>query len=381
MENFVIYNPVKLHFGKDVVHKLGDAASAIGKKALLVYGGGSVKANGAYDQTVKSLKEAGVELVEYNGIRSNPIIEDVDKAAELARKEQIDMIVAVGGGSVIDSAKYISISTPAGHSGWDFITGDKKPKEAIPLLAVLTLAATGTEMNPVAVVQNNREKKKAGFGHPLMFPKHSFLDPSFTTSVPGDYTAYGVVDLIAHALEAWFGEGDTSLTDRFIISIIQEALDYGPALMDDPENYQLRAKIMYAATMALNGLTHQGKKSGDWGVHDIGHNMSVLWDVPHGASLSIAFPVWMELQKNRIPERISELGQALFQTADVDDTIRQLKTFFSRLGSPVKLAEAGVETGEEAQKELLDNMRANKANGIIHKLSDEDYQFISEKVM
>ncbi len=373
-DQFVIYNPVKLHFGKQVVEKLGKAASSLGKKALLVYGKGSVKRNGAYDDTVESLRKAGVEIVEYQGIKPNPIVEDVDKAAELGRKEGVDMVVAVGGGSVLDSAKYIAITIPAANSCWGYATGKIKPKAALPILGVLTLAATGSEMNPLGVVQHDKEKKKIGYGHPLMFPKHSFLDPSYTTSVPADYTAYGIVDLVAHALEGWFGEGDASLTDRFIVSIINEAIEYGPRLMADPENYELRSKIMFAATMALNGLTNQGKKTGDWGVHGIGHAMSVLWDIPHGASLSIAFPAWLTLQQNRIPNRIEELGYATFQTNTVDDTIRAMKNFFRELGSPVSLAEAGVNAGEEAQQELLEVMRINKVDGNVHKLSDDDYQ-------
>ncbi|MFP4064854.1 MAG: iron-containing alcohol dehydrogenase [Bacteroidales bacterium] len=381
MENFVIYNPVKVHFGKDVVSKLGEAAIPLGKKALLVYGKGSVKRNGAYDQTVSSLSEGGVEIVEFDGIKSNPVIEDVDKAASLGRSENVDMVVAVGGGSVIDSAKYIALTIPVDHSGWEFATGNKKPSGALPIIAVLTLAATGTEMNPVAVVQSDKEKKKVGNGHPLMFPKHSFLDPSFTRSVPKNYTAYGIVDLVAHALEGWFGEGDATLTDRFILSIIREAMDYGPELMKDPENYQLRAKIMFAATMALNGLTAQGKKSGDWGTHGIGHAMSVLWDIPHGASLSIAFPAWMKLHRERIPERLIKLGEGLFGIKDADETIRRFEEFFASLDSPLKISGTDAPTGPEAKEELLEVMRINKVSGFCHKLSEEDHRILVDSMM
>ena len=166
---------------------------------------------------------------------------------------------------------------------------------------MLTLAATGTEMNRFAVVQNNQTKEKLGYGDPLIYPKESFLDPSYTISVPANYTSYGITDLIAHSLEAFFGEGEASLSDRFVYAIIHEALDNGPLLMKDPENYLLREKIMYAATNALNNLTFYGRKSGDWGVHSIGHVLSVLYDIPHGASLSIAYPAWLRLHQDRIP--------------------------------------------------------------------------------
>ncbi len=374
MENFILYNPVKLHFGKNVLESLGYAASLLGKKALLVYGKGSVKTNGAYRQTIESLQAAGISCFDYEGIKPNPIIEDVDKAAALGREKKVDMVIGLGGGSAIDSAKVIAITIPADHSGWEFIEGTKKPKMALPVIAVLTLAATGTEMNPVAVVQHDALQKKSGYGHPLMYPKYSFLDPSFTTTVPANYTAYGIVDLIAHALEAWFGEGDASLSDRFVASIIREAMDYGPALMDDPTNYDLRARIMYAATCALNGMTLPGRKSGDWAVHGLGHCLSVKWDVPHGASLSIAYPAWLTIQEKRIPERIIALGKALFDVSTTGETIQHLTAFFASLKSPVTLRDAEIVMKDADTSSLFEIMRKNKVNGLAHKLTEADYK-------
>ncbi len=381
MEKFILYNPVKLHFGKGVTQKLGKYAPDYGKKALLIYGKGSVKKNGSYDQVIRSLSEAGIEIVEYAGIKPNPVVEDADRAADLGRSEGVDMIVAVGGGSVIDSAKYISLGIPAGHSCWDFATGKRKPAASLPLLGVLTIAATGSEMNMFGVIQSDKEKRKIGYGHPLMFPKHSFLDPSFTISVPADHTAYGIVDLVAHSLEGWFGDGEASLTDRFIVSILKEAVEYGPALIRKPADYRLRAKIMFAATMALNGLTSTGKKSGDWGVHAIGHCMSVLWDIPHGATLSIAFPAWMKLQKERIPERIDRLGREVFGTSGPGKAIEAFENFFSFLGSPLKISETGKGSGNTSQKELVEVMKINKAGGYVHELNEEDYSFLAKEMI
>lgn len=374
MENFRIYNPVELHFGSGVVRKLGAIASGYGKKALLVYGKGSVKENGSYHQTLRSLLEAGIEVVEYDGIKSNPIIEDVDAAAALGRKEGVDLIIAVGGGSVIDSAKIIAITIPVGHSGWEFLDGPEKPKKALPLLSVLTLAATGTEMNAAAVVQSDARQKKIGYVHKLLYPRHSFLDPTFTCSVPASYTAYGIADLIAHTLEAWFGEGEASLSDRFIIAIIKEALKYGPALMKNLEDYELRARIMYAATCALNGMTVPGKKSQDWGVHGLGHTLGVKWDLAHGATLSIVYPAWLKLHQERIPERINELGSALFGCETVDDTIYKLEYFFKLLGCPVTLAEAGIKCSQKDKEDLFGIMKLNQVDGLHHKLSEQDYR-------
>jgi alcohol dehydrogenase YqhD (iron-dependent ADH family) len=377
MENFILHNPVALHFGKGVVNKLGKSASEFGKKALVVYGKGSVKSNGSYHATIESLRNSGIGIVEYSGIKSNPIIEDVDQASLLARKSNCDLIVAIGGGSVIDSAKVISITIPVDHSGWDFVIGAKKPESAIPLIGVLTLAATGTEMNPVAVVQHDGLQQKIGFGHKLMYPKHSFLDPTFTQSVSANYTAYGIVDLIAHSLEVWFGEGDASLSDRFIVAIIQEAMKYGPELMNNLNDYDLRARIMYAATCALSGMTLPGRKSGDWGVHDIGHNLSVIWDTAHGASLSIAYPAWLKLQKERIPERITALGTALFNCDNANDTIYRLEHFFKLLGSPIRLSDTGSNLGKADAEKLAGLMIKNEVNGMCHKLSEEDLRTIA----
>lgn len=373
MENFILFNPVKVHFGRGMVDGLGKTVSKYGKRVLLIYGGGSIRKNGIYDQVMAQLSKTGAEVFEYPGIRPNPLIEDVDKAAALGRDNKVDVVLAVGGGSVIDSAKIISITIPVNHSGWDFIKGKAKPKSAIPLISVLTLAATGTEMNRFAVVQNNKTKEKLGFGDPLTYPKESFLDPSYTTTVPPDYTSYGITDLIAHSLEAFFGEGEASLSDRFVYAIIREALDNGPLLMNDPGNYVLREKIMYAATNALNNLTFYGRKSGDWGVHSIGHVLSVLYNVAHGASLSVAYPAWLRLHKDRIPGRIAELGINLFQTTTADQAIECLESFFISIKSPVRLSEIGIDAkikGEEIYQTLL----SVKAGGNHHPLKAEDYR-------
>ncbi len=256
MKNFVAFNPTKLHFGRGVVTDLGTHASQLGKHALLVYGGGSVLKNGSYQDVLDQLHKHHIKVTEYSGIKPNPLVNHVDEAALLGRNKGVDMVVAVGGGSVIDSAKIIAICIADGFDAWRVMTGRDRPISSVPLIAVLTLAATGTEMNAVSVLQNNETKQKIGFRNDLMYPVHSFLDPAYTLSVSADYTAYGIVDLVAHSLEAWFGEGDASLSDRFVLSIIQEAIEFGPALMKDLENYDLRARIMWAATNALNNTDY-----------------------------------------------------------------------------------------------------------------------------
>jgi alcohol dehydrogenase YqhD (iron-dependent ADH family) len=376
MENFIASNPTSLHFGKNVLSGLGLAAKETGKKALLMYGKGSVLKNGSYNQVIEQLKLHKIEFIEYTGIKSNPVVEDVIEAANIGVKHDVDFIVALGGGSVIDSAKITAIAIAESVDPWMIMKYRHKPKNALPLIAILTLAATGTEMNPVAVLQNHATGEKLGFGNPLIYPKHSFLDPEFTTSVPPSYTAYGIVDLIAHSLEAFFGIGDATLSDRFVEAIIKEAFEYGPKLMTNLNDYDLRAKIMWAATNALNGLTSYGKKSGDWGVHSLGHILSLLYDTPHGASLSIVYPAWLKYMKSRIPERIETLGEHLYSSKDADKTISKMETYFSLLGSPVRLSEIGID--KSMKGEILEQMNKNKSSGMVHALEDIDRETILE---
>jgi alcohol dehydrogenase YqhD (iron-dependent ADH family) len=370
MINFIAHNPVKLHFGKGVVKNLGSSAAGLGKKALLVYGGGSVLRNGSYHDTLEQLKAHEIAVTEFNGIRPNPRVEDVMDAARLGRDAGVDMVVAVGGGSVIDSAKITAICISENCDAWELMKGQYQPKEAKPLIAVLTLAATGTEMNAVAVLQNGATMEKIGYRNDLEYPAYSFLDPSYTQSVPADYTAYGIVDLVAHSLEAWFGNGKATLSDRIVLSVIKEAMEYGPMLMKDLENYELRANIMWAATMALNNTTIYGRVSGDWGVHALGHVLSFLYDTAHGASLSIIYPAWMQVMKEKAADRIIQLGQELFGADTVDETSAALKAFFKSLGSPVSCQEAGID--ESKKEEILELMNRNRAQGMNHKLSNEE---------
>ena len=235
MKNFTINNPTILHFGKDVLKDLSKAANEFGKKILLMYGKGSVIRNGYYQSVVDILRKENFTITEYSGIKPNPIVEDVEKAVETGIKNEVDLIIALGGGSVIDTAKTTGVCIPENLNPWDVVKNKILPSKSLPVITILTLAATGTEMNPYAVIQNNRTNEKIGFGFPIMFPKHSFLNPEFTYSVPEDYTAYGITDIIAHASENFFGNGNSPLADRFAASIIKEAMYYAPLVLDEPE--------------------------------------------------------------------------------------------------------------------------------------------------
>ncbi|MFH0756061.1 MAG: iron-containing alcohol dehydrogenase [Bacteroidota bacterium] len=374
MRNFIAFNPTKLHFGKQVVNELGSAAVTLGKHALLVYGGGSVLRNGSYGDTLAQLNSAGLQVTEFKGIKPNPLVDDVRRAAKLGKESGADLLVAVGGGSVIDSAKIIAVCMSGDYDAWDVMKGKHASLTSLPLIAVLTLAATGTEMNGTSVLQNPETREKIGFNNEVMYPVHSFLDPAYTQSVPPDYTAYGTVDLIAHCLEAWFGNGDATLSDRFVLSIIQEAMEFGPALRKNPDNYELRARIMWAATTALNNTTLHGRQSGDWGVHALGHVLSFLHDTPHGATLSIIYPAWLRTMRVRAKERIELLGSGLFGTSGVEDTIQRLTELFITLGSPVRCQDAGI--AKNARREILELMNQTRAGGIHYNLTEAEREEI-----
>lgn len=377
MENFTFYNPTTVHFGKGVLGNLVQTLSDYGTRVLMVYGQSSLKHSGLYDRVRASLEKAGLLVFEYSGIRSNPIVEDVEAAASLGRLNKVDMVLAIGGGSVIDSAKAIALTVPVSHPAWDFFTGKAAPAKGLPIITILTLAATGSEMNSIAVISNKAEKLKAPIRSPLAFPKHSFLDPEVTMTVPRDYTAYGVADLMAHCMEAWFGAGDCPMSDKLIMGIINEAMEAGPPLLNDLQNYALRARIMYAATLALNGITLQGKISGDWGVHAVGHILSLLYDVPHGASLTIVYPAWMRLFKNLIGSRISDLGSGMFgEKLDADQAIGRIEDFFLSLGCPVKLRDLNIQN--PSMNEIVESMETGKVNGMNMRFGEGDYRRLVE---
>lgn len=378
MENFTIYNPVKLVFGKNVIDSLPNAIKEFGNNVLIMSGKNSIMENGIYEKVTDLLKKSNISYSLYSGIKSNPIVDDVVKAIAQARFENSKVILAIGGGSVIDSAKVVSICINENLNPWDVMTGKVKPSSSVPLISVLTLSATGSEMNQYAVLQNDETKQKIGYGSPLMFPKYSFLDPQFTFSVSREYTAFGITDIIAHALEAFFAKGDSVLSDNFIASIIKETMANAQKVLLEPHNYEYRANIMLASTCALNGITAYGKaSSGDWGVHDIGHILSVMYDIPHGASLSIAYPAWLKLMTDRIPERISTLGKLIFDTTDIDSTIEQFEMFFKSIISPVRLSHLGI-TNREA---IIKIMEKNKVCGFNLKLTSDDYGILVDFMM
>lgn len=384
MENFSYYNPTKIIFGKNEVDRIGSEAKIVGSKAIILIGKGSAKKSGLYARVVSSLNMNGIKSVTYEGIKSNPTFEDADEAVALAKEFKVDMVIAVGGGSVIDSAKAVAMGYYVEHSVWDFYLQKEKPEKALPLINILTLAATGTEMNSSTVLQDTSGGMKKGYSSPLIFPKLSILDPSLTYSVPAGYTAYGVADLIAHCLEVYFGKAESPLSDYYIASILKLATVYGPKVIENPEDYDARANIMWLATNALNGSLVNGKGNGDWGSHLFEHTLSVLFDIAHGAGLSIVFPAWMKHFSPQFETKLAFLGRMVFDINEGTEKeqasvfIKKLEEFYASIHTPIRLSEVNI-TRTDKDK-ILENLKLNNASGRVYSMCPTDHEMILEKM-
>ncbi len=385
MENFKYYNPTKVLFGKDVLEQFCNEITPNGKKALLIIGKNAVKASGLYARVVSLMNICGISHYTYEGIKANPIVQDADEATALAKEKKVDMVIAVGGGSVIDTAKAVAIGYYVNHSVWDFYTQKAaKPTQALPLFTILTLAATGTEMNSGSVLQDDASGMKLGYSAPCMFPKVSFLDPALTLTVPSNQTAYGISDLISHALEQFFGKGDSPLSDLYTAAVIKLAIQYGEKLILNLQDYEAREQIMWLATNALNGTLKAGKNAGDWGVHDFEHTLSVLYDIAHGAGLSIVYPAWLRHQQPKINAKLAFLAKEVFGVDASNETlaanifIQKLENFYSTIGTPVKLSEAGIFPSQ--RNTILANLILNKVNGSVYTLNETDYAQLLDRM-
>lgn len=379
MENFERYNPTKLVFGKDVIDTIGADISLLGKKALIIIGKDSVKRSGIYARLISLLNIAGVSHHTFEGIKSNPIYQDADEATKQAKHFNPDCVIALGGGSVIDTAKAVCMGYFVEHSVWDFYLQKTKPQKALPLFCILTLAATGTEMNPFTVLQDTEGGSKRGFSSDLLYPKLSYLDPSFTTTVPANYTAYGVADLMAHALEQFFGYGNAPLTDLHTAAVLKLAVEYGERVHNHPDDYEVRANIMWLATTALNGSLTAGKNSGDWACHGFEHSLSVLFDIPHGAGLSIVFPAWLKHNCLKFEEKLAFLAKHVFglsgsTKSQATACIDQLELFFTRINTPTRLSQVGITT--DSKDLILANFKQNRVSGLVYKLTEDDHAAI-----
>ena len=364
MQNFVLHLPTKILFGKDTIANIGPETAAFGQKVLLVYGSGSIKQNTIYDQVTESLANAGLTVIEHPGVKSNPVLSHVQAGIKLAKEHGVEAVVAVGGGSVIDCAKAVCAGAMVEHDVWQFFKGKKGVKAKLPLTCVLTLAAAGSEMNGGMVITNEEKKQKFGTGNQLLKPEVSILDPSATFTVPPSYTAYGAVDVIAHILEFYFTTTDpsTPVQDRFMEGLVINTIESCQQVLAQPDDYQARADLMWCSTLALNGLTAAGLGLVGFPMHMIEHSLSALYDVPHGAGLSVVMPAWMAWRAEEAPTKFGQFARRVFNIDESDDNkaalegIKLLKNWFRDIGSPVTLT--ALDIPESAIPEIAENALA-----------------------
>jgi alcohol dehydrogenase len=378
VQNFVFQNPTKLIFGKDQLVSLKSEVPKYGNKVLLVYGGGSIKRSGLYDGVLALLNEIGAQVFELPGVEPNPRVSTARKGVEICKQEGVDFILAVGGGSVIDCTKLIAAGAKYDGDPWDLVIKKAAAKEALPFGTVLTLAATGSEMNSGSVITNWETNEKYGWGSPLTFPRFSILDPVNTFTVPKNQTIYGIVDMMSHVLEHYFHlEEKTDFQDRMCESLLITVMETAPKLLEDLENYDHRATVLYCGTMALNGMLNMGYR-GDWATHNLEHAVSAVYDIPHGGGLAILFPHWMEHNLHVKPERFQQLAVRVFgvdpegKTAEETglEGIRKLREFWNSIEAPSRLADYDI---DDSKLELMaDRAMVNGEFGNFTKLNKDD---------
>ena len=294
MNSFVYDIPTKVYFGSDQLGHLGDELKRFGNRVLLTYGGGSIKKTGLYDRVTAEICRAGLELFELSGIEPNPRVDSVRKGAELCRREKIDVLLAVGGGSVIDATKFIGAGTFYDGDPWELSTGKGEINACLPIVTVLTLSATGSEMDTGGVISNPETKDKLGRLDPHMLPKVSFLDPVNTYTVSAYQTACGSADILSHLFEVYFNmQPDLYMLDCFMEGLMKTVIRYTPVAIEKPDDYEARANLMWASSWAINGFVNGGKEQ-EWTCHPIEHEVSAIYDITHGLGLAIITPRWME---------------------------------------------------------------------------------------
>ncbi len=346
MDNFTFYNPVKILFGKGTISETR-AEIPKGAKILLTYGGGSIFKNGVYNQVKESVKD--FDVIEFGGIEPNPHYETLMKAVEIVKKEKIDFLLSVGGGSVLDGTKFIAAAVYyQGNDTWDILAKRTPIERALPIGAVLTLPATGSEMNGGAVITRAETQEKLAFGSPFVMPKFSILDPEVIFSLPDRQVANGIVDAFVHVIEQYLTYPVNSpIQDRFAESILQTLIEEGPKVLANRTDYDSAANFMWSATMALNGLIGVGVPQ-DWATHMIGHELTAFHGIDHGRTLCIVLPGIMNVFADQKKEKIIQLGERVFNVQGgtdeqkIKNTIAALVDFFESVGVPTRLPEYGV---------------------------------------
>lgn len=353
METFVYDIPTRVYFGPDQLENLGKELAAFGKRVLLCYGGGSIKKSGLYDRVTAQVEAAGLELFELSGIEPNPRVSSVNAGADICKREKIDVLLAVGGGSVLDCTKYIGAAAYHDGDAWDILLGKVEVTKCLPVVTVLTLAATGSEMDAGGVISNPETQDKIGRIFPVMQPKVSFLDPTETYSVSPYQTACGAADILSHLLEIYFvPQGESMyMLDRFMEGMLKTVIKYAPIALEQPDDYEARANLMWTSSWAINGFAGALQKC-EWTCHPIEHELSAIYDITHGLGLAIVTPRWMKyvLDETTV-ERFYEYGVNVF---GLDDSLPKMTVaqqsialtgdfLFNKLGLKSTLTEIGID--------------------------------------
>ena len=351
MIDFTFQNPTRIHFGKESLSHLREEVERYGKRILLVYGGGSIKRIGLYDQVMAILSEAGASVWELGGVKPNPLLSLVYKGIDICRENKVELVLAVGGGSAIDTAKAVANGVCYDGDAWDLFCGKGKNTEVLPLGTILTIPAAGSEMSDSCVITRDEDMCKRGRGTPLNFPAFSILNPEYSYSLPPYQTACGVVDIMAHMMERYFTQVENvELTDRLIEGALRTIINNVPIVLENPTDYDARAEIMWTGCLAHNTLLQTGR-IGDWASHKIEHELSALYDMAHGGGLAIVFPAWMKYVLPRGgAKKLAQFAERVFDVPKDFGTmeeiaaegIRRLEAFYRSMGLAITLHENGI---------------------------------------
>lgn len=384
MNNFTYSIPTKIYFGKGQISHLSELAES-GSSVLLVYGGGSIKKSGIYDTAIKILKDAGLSVFELSGVEPNPRIESVRKGVEICRENNVDMVLCIGGGSVIDCGKVVAAGVCSEEDPWELVLHPRKIQGALPIYSVLTLSATGSEMDKFAVISDLEKNEKWGTGSDYMKPKMSILDPEYTYSVSPKQTAAGTADIISHIFENYFTNVKAAdVQARFAEGLLKNCFKYGPAALKEPEDYDARANLMWTSSMAINGLISDGAEVA-WSVHPMEHELSAFYDITHGEGLAILTPHWMEFALNeQTAYKFAEYGRNVWGIVSGDDmkiakeAIQCTKDFFRDMGLPQTLSEVGI---DRTYFDIMAEKAAAGSRGAFVELKKEDILCIFENAL
>ena len=389
MQNFEFYTPTKVVFGRDTVEQLGALVAAQNcKKVLVHFGGKSAKASGLLDRIYAVLDNAGIAYVSLGGVQPNPLLSKVYEGLELAKKEGVDFILAVGGGSVIDSAKAIAygLGNP-GLDVWDLYDMRAQASACAPIGVVLTIAAAGSEMSNSSVITKDEGMLKRGYASDLCRPRFAIMDPELTFTLPDYQTACGCTDIMMHTFERFFAyEKDNDVTDEISLGILRAVRKNAVILADDPKNYNARAQVMWAGSLSHNSLTNCGIIGrGDWATHQLEHELSAMFGVAHGAGLAAMWGSWARYVYDAIPERFAQFGYEVMDVtptgdamADAEAAVKAFEALMHRIGMPTNLRELGVEPTEAQIDELAYKctFERRRTIGLVKKLGEEEIKAI-----